>query len=96
MILDFLKFIVEWDFTESLPNLTVALKLFITICASVASCERSFSKLKLIKNYLRSTMTETRLNNLGILTIEHEATQNINFEDVISEFASVKARRKKF
>ncbi|XP_045506099.1 uncharacterized protein LOC123702399 [Colias croceus] len=96
VILDFLKFIVEWDFTESLPNLTVALKLFITICASVASCERSFSKLKLIKNYLRSTMTETRLNNLGILTIEHEATQNINFEDVISEFASVKARRKKF
>lgn len=94
--LDFLKFIVEWDFTESLPNLTVALKLFITICASVASCERSFSKLKLIKNYLRSTMTETRLNNLGILTIEHEATQNINFEDVISEFASVKARMKKF
>lgn len=45
--LDFLKFIVEWDFTESLPNLTVALKLFITICASVASCERSFSKLKI-------------------------------------------------
>lgn len=41
-------------------------------------------------------MTETRLNNLGILTIEHEATQNINFEEVISEFASVKARRKKF
>lgn len=48
---DFLKFIVEWDFTESLPNLIVALKLFMTICVSVASCERSFSKLKLIKNY---------------------------------------------
>ncbi|XP_061385406.1 uncharacterized protein LOC133320791 [Danaus plexippus] len=94
--LDYLIFIVEWDFTESLPNLTVTLNLFITILASVASCERSFSKLKLIKNYLRSTMTETRLNNLGILTIEHEATQSINFEDVISEFASVKARRKKF
>ncbi|GBP20329.1 hypothetical protein EVAR_10592_1 [Eumeta japonica] len=35
--LDYLKFIVEWDFTASLPNLTVALKLFITICASIAS-----------------------------------------------------------
>lgn len=93
--LDFLKFIVEWDFTESLPNLMIALKLFMTIGVSVASCERSFSKLKLTKNYLRSTMTQTRLNNLGILTIEHEATQNMNFIDVITEFAAVKARKKR-
>ena len=28
VILDFLKFIVEWDFIESLPNLTLALQLF--------------------------------------------------------------------
>lgn len=94
--LDFLKFIVEWDFTESLPHLMVTLKLFATICVSVASCERSFSKLKLIKNFLRAKMTEARLNNLSILTIEHEATQNINFDNVISEFASLKARKKKF
>ena len=45
-------------------------------------------KLNLIKNYLRATMTETRLNNHGILSVEHEATQNINL--------SAKARRKKF
>ncbi|CAH2088258.1 unnamed protein product [Euphydryas editha] len=94
--LDFLKFIVEWDFTESLPNLMIALKLFTTVCVSVASCERSFSKLKLIKNYLRATMTRSRLSNLGILAIEHEAIQNINFDEVIAEFAAVKARKKKF
>ena len=40
-------------------------------------------KLNLIKNYLRATMTETRLNNHGILSVEHEATQNINFDDLI-------------
>ena len=96
LALDFFKFIVEWDFIESLPNLTVALKLFMTICVSVASCERSFSKLNLIKNYLRSTMSNRRLNNLTILNIEHEARQNINFEDVISAFAAVKARKKIF
>ncbi|KAG8255808.1 hypothetical protein J6590_084140 [Homalodisca vitripennis] len=33
----------EWDITESLPNLMIALKLFITVCVSVASCERSFN-----------------------------------------------------
>ncbi len=49
-ILQFLRFIVKWDFLESLPNLALCLRRFLTICASVASCERSFSKLKLIKN----------------------------------------------
>ncbi|XP_042203225.1 uncharacterized protein LOC121853277, partial [Homarus americanus] len=57
-VLQFLKFIVKWDFCETLPNLSFCLRFFLTICVSVASCERSFSKLKLIKNYLRSNMTQ--------------------------------------
>jgi len=44
--MDILAFIAEWDFIESLPNFMLTLKLFLTI-VSVASCERSFSKLKL-------------------------------------------------
>lgn len=35
-------------------------------------------------------MSNTRLNNLAILNIEHKARQNINFEDAISAFATVK------
>ena len=50
---------------------------------SVATCERTFSKLKLIKNYLRSTMTNTRLTNLAILSIERDLTQSIDFDDVM-------------
>ena len=34
--------------------------------------ERSFSKLKLIKSYLRSTMSQKRLSELVILSIENE------------------------
>jgi len=32
------------------------LQIFLTIAVSVATCERSFSKLKLIKNYVRSSI----------------------------------------
>lgn len=39
-------------------------------------------------------MTETRLSCFGVLTIEHEATQDKNFEDVIFDFPSVKAKKK--
>ena len=37
------------------PYLCLCLKLYPTIGVSIASCEGSFSKLKLIKPYLRST-----------------------------------------
>lgn len=37
----------------------------------MATCERSFSKLKFIKNYLRLTMSQDRIPDLFILSIEH-------------------------
>ncbi len=95
-VFDVLKFIVEWDFLESLPILSLSLQLFLTICVAVASCERSFSKLKLIKNYLRSTMGQSRLSNLAILSIESELAKSIDFDEVVDKFAALNARKGKF
>ncbi|XP_018495217.1 uncharacterized protein LOC100901689 [Galendromus occidentalis] len=47
---------------------------------------------RLIKNHLRSTMGASRLNSLAILSIEHQLTDEIDFEDVIQEFAENYAR----
>ncbi|GFS58363.1 uncharacterized protein TNCV_2475191 [Trichonephila clavipes] len=44
------------------PNLGIVLRILLTIPISVASGERNFSKLKLIKKFLRSFTTEDRLN----------------------------------
>lgn len=87
------EFIIKWDFTESLPNICLILQYFLTISVSVASCERSFSKLKLIKNYLRSTMTQERLASLAILSIERKAASVLDFDDVINKFSVLKARK---
>jgi len=63
---------------------------------TTATCERNFSKLKLIKNYRRSTMNQERLSNLAILSIEQEIASKIVYTSIIDEFASKKARKVKF
>ena len=55
---------------DSFPNAYIAYRIMLTIPATVASAERSFSKLKIIKSNLRSTMSQERLSGLAILSIE--------------------------
>ena len=54
------------------------LTLFLILLVTVATAERSFSKLKILKNYLRNTMTEDRLSELAVLAIESRETRKIN------------------
>lgn len=89
-----LKFMISRDMVSSYPNLYTLYKIFYTFPVSSATAERSFSRVKLLKSHLRSTMTEDRLSNLTILSIESSIAHAINFNKVISTFASMKKRRK--
>lgn len=83
--------------TSILPSVTdvaTALKLFLTIPVTVASAERSFSKLKIIKSYLRSTMSQDRLSGLAILSIESSRARRMDLTNIVKEFAQKNARRK--
>ena len=78
---------------EVYPNLWVALRIALTLPVTVASAERSFSKLKLIKTYLRSTMGQERLSGLAVISINGEVAQKLSYDDLISDFAAKKCRR---
>ena len=78
------------------PNVFIALRIYLTMPITVASGERSFSKLKLIKTYLRSTIAQERLNSLSMLSIECEIAKAIDFEVILNDFANKKARKGHF
>jgi hypothetical protein len=74
-------------------NVFIAYRILFTIPVTVASAERSFSKLKLLKNYLRSTMSQERLNGLATLCIEKKLLDEIDINTIIDDFASRNVRR---
>ena len=84
------------DMCDIYPNLVTLYKLYLTIPISSAAAERSFSRLKLIKSYLRSTMSEDRLSGLAIINIERDLAKKVNFNTVIDTFAKMKQRGKNF
>jgi hypothetical protein len=88
--LDILNFLKQHDY---FPNATIAYRVLLTIPVTVASAERSFSKLKLLKSYLRSTMTQERLNSLATIAIESEMLEKIDYEYIIEDFISKNTHR---
>jgi len=78
---------------DTFPNVEVALRIYLVLMVSNCSSERSFSKLKFIKNRLRTTMQEDRLVGLTLLSIECDILRQLEFDDVIDDFATKKSRK---
>ena len=67
---------------STLPLANSAVRLMLTAPVTVASNERSFSKLKFVKNKLRTSMGDSRLAGLMFLTCEKDLTDTLNIETV--------------
>ena len=66
-----LEFLMQFG-RDVFPTLCIAYRLLLTIGFSIASCERSFSKLKLIKACTRLFMLQERLTILALIGIKRE------------------------
>ncbi|XP_025198494.1 uncharacterized protein LOC112596886 [Melanaphis sacchari] len=78
---------------EVFPAIYTALSIGLTLPISSSSPERAFSKLKLIKSKLRSTMAEERLDSLMLISCENDI--DIDFDSVINIFTSYSTVLKK-
>lgn len=95
-IKDLLQCILDNDVASTYNDILSACIIFITLPVTVAAAERSFSKLKIIKNYLRNSISQDRLTNISILNIERNRTNEIDVSKLINDFANKKARKHNF
>ena len=79
-----------------LSEVHAMLCLYFTIPVTSATAERTFSVLKRLKTYLRSMMTQERLNNVMMMHIYKELTDQLNFEDTAQMFSLENGKRRQY
>ena len=85
-----LQFLILLEpYRDALYELYRLLVIACTLPATSAGCERSFSKLKLIKTYLRTRMDDGRLSNLGIISLNAERATVLSPDSVVDSFAQM-------
>ena len=90
-----LALIVEKDTLKFFPELLKVLKIFATLPVTSCEAERSFSTLKRLKTFIRSTMGEERLNSLAVLNIHREICNLVMEKDtdkLVNKFSEGQGR----
>ncbi|GKC40944.1 zinc finger MYM-type protein 1-like protein [Tanacetum coccineum] len=79
--------------SEMYPLIDRLIRLILTLPVSTTISERAFSKMKLVKTRLRSTMSDDFLKSSLILSIEREIIGTLCNENIIDDFYSKSQRR---
>ena len=72
------------------------LRMYLSIPVTSATAERTFSSLRRLKNYLRSTMTQKRLNHVILLHTHKQRTDDLDLISIARDFTGTNSRRKDF
>lgn len=79
------------------PTISKLFAVTLTLVVSTAQCERSFSTLGRIKTHLRTTMTNERLADISLLSLERDLCSielvPSFIEDTLAEFEGVDKNR---
>ena len=90
---DLINLFLENSCHHMLPEVSELMKLYLVVPVSNANAEQSFSVLRCIKTWLRSTMREDRLSALALCNKEKEVTNSLNLDDLLDQFCSARDHR---
>ena len=80
----------------AMTNVVRLLQIYLLAPMSAASGERSFSSQRVIKTYLRSTMTAARYNNLIVMHVNKARTDKLDLNLIAKDFVHKNERRVRF
>ena len=89
---DILQTIDENDLFDMLPEFSNVVHILAVIPATSCSAERSFSTLRRLKTYLRSTMGQQRVSNIALINIERASLIFQDMDRIIDIFGRRKGR----
>ncbi len=75
------------------PEVTKVMNLLAVVPATSATAERSFSCLRRLKTWLRSTMTQSRLNHLAVLHAYRDMEPDM--AKILAEFVGLNDGRRR-
>ena len=78
------------------PQVERLLRLCLVSPASPFSAERSFSALRHLKTWLRSTMTQRRLNHVMTCHVHHDLLMELNCRDIAQAFINNDSHKRNF
>ena len=70
--------------------MVIILCIYLILPVANTEGERSFSALKRVKIYLRSSPTQDHVCDFCIMAIEKSFTKFMSFKDIIDKFAAAK------
>jgi len=90
---DLLLFLIKNCLLDQFESIATLLKLSLTLPVSSAHDERAFSCLKRVKSYLRSSMSEKRISDLAVISINREVVADLTIRDLEEPFLQEKSRK---
>ena len=79
-----------------LSEVDCLIRMYLTVPMTSATAERTFSTLRQLKNYLRSTMSQKRLNHVVVLHTHKERIDELDLLATAREFVSANDRRRAY
>jgi len=90
---DLAKKMVETQRDIGYPLVYKLLKLALVLPVAIATVERAFSAMKIVKNRLRSQMGDQWMQDSLVVYIEREIFDTISNEAIMNRFQNMKNRR---
>ena len=78
---------------DAFPSLKKVFQIALTVPVTSCTCERCFSCLRRVKTWLRTKMTQDRLDDLAVLAIERDTYDECSDDDLVNSFITMKKRR---